>query len=162
MRQSRVVAFPTAVFITLHDGTRERVTLAEGPCARPAPRPDRRRLRAGRTRPSARTSRRARGSTGWREILRRAARFGPLGIVAGTSILTVGLAMVLMPTLTNLAAAALLGAIVGVLKLVNRDRPVLAVPTPVIAATLVVGAASPRACSRACRSIRSTCWCRRW
>ena len=31
MRGSRVVAFPTAVFITLHDGAEERVTLAEGP-----------------------------------------------------------------------------------------------------------------------------------
>src|SRR5262245_65960114 len=31
IRQSRVVAFPTAVFISLHDGEQERVTLAEGP-----------------------------------------------------------------------------------------------------------------------------------
>ena len=31
MRRSRVVTFPTAVFITLHDGVEERVTLAEGP-----------------------------------------------------------------------------------------------------------------------------------
>ncbi len=29
MRKSRVVAFPTAVFISLHDSTGERVTLAE-------------------------------------------------------------------------------------------------------------------------------------
>ena len=31
MRRSRVVVFPTAVFITLHDGAQERVTLSEGP-----------------------------------------------------------------------------------------------------------------------------------
>ena len=31
MRRSRVVAFPTAIFITLHDGVDERVTLSEGP-----------------------------------------------------------------------------------------------------------------------------------
>ena len=31
MRKSRVVAFPTAVFIALHDAGGERVTLAEGP-----------------------------------------------------------------------------------------------------------------------------------
>jgi uncharacterized membrane protein YjjP (DUF1212 family) len=31
MRRSRVVAFPTAIFITVHDGKEERVTLAEGP-----------------------------------------------------------------------------------------------------------------------------------
>src|SRR5262245_23801290 len=31
VRRSRVVAFPTAIFISLHDGEEERVTLAEGP-----------------------------------------------------------------------------------------------------------------------------------
>ena len=31
MRKSRVVVFPTAIFITLHDGDEERVTVAEGP-----------------------------------------------------------------------------------------------------------------------------------
>src|SRR5271165_6415110 len=31
MRRSRIVVFPTAVFISLHDGSKERVTLAEGP-----------------------------------------------------------------------------------------------------------------------------------
>ncbi len=30
MRRARVVAFPTAIFISIHDGTSERVTLAEG------------------------------------------------------------------------------------------------------------------------------------
>ena len=43
MRRSRIVVFPTAVFITLHDGAEERVTLSR---ARAAPRPDRRRVRA--------------------------------------------------------------------------------------------------------------------
>jgi uncharacterized membrane protein YjjP (DUF1212 family) len=31
MRRSRVVAFSTALFITVHDGNDERVTLAEAP-----------------------------------------------------------------------------------------------------------------------------------
>src|SRR5262245_45915063 len=31
IRKSRVVAFPTAIFISLNDGAEERVTLAEGP-----------------------------------------------------------------------------------------------------------------------------------
>jgi uncharacterized membrane protein YjjP (DUF1212 family) len=31
VRRSRVVVFPTAVFISLHDAAGERVTLAEGP-----------------------------------------------------------------------------------------------------------------------------------
>src|SRR5262249_51919126 len=46
---------------------------------------------------------------------------------------------VLLPTFTNLAAAAALGVIVGALKVFNRDRPVLAVPLPVVAAALVAG-----------------------
>src|SRR5262249_36686331 len=50
---------------------------------------------------------------------------------------TVGLAIVLMPVFTSLAPAAVLGAVVGLLKVLNRDRPVLAVPLPVVAATLV-------------------------
>jgi uncharacterized membrane protein YjjB (DUF3815 family) len=37
----------------------------------------------------------------------------------------------------NIATAAVLGVVVGVLKVFNRDRPVLAVPLPVVAAGLV-------------------------
>src|SRR5262249_58111526 len=62
---------------------------------------------------------------------------GLVGVVVGRTILTVGLAIVLWPTLANLATAAALGALVGVLKVFNRDRPVLAVPLPVVAAALV-------------------------
>ena len=79
----------------------------------------------------------------------------------GHTILTVGVAMVLMPALTNLAAAAVLGAIVGAVKVLNRKRPVLAVPMPVIAATLVSALVFSR-CGAACRWIRCTCSCRRW
>ena len=57
--------------------------------------------------------------------------------MAGHTILTFGLALVLMPTPTNLAAAAVLGFIVGLIKLFNRGRAVLAVPLPVIAAAMV-------------------------
>ena len=136
MRWARIVTFPTAVFITLHDGREERVTLAEGLShglrldqiadiyllcnaaerAEVTPREGLDRLAA---------------------ILHQSGRFGPAGIVMGHSILSVGLAMLLQPSLANLAGAALLGFVVGLLKLVNRDRPVLAVPTPVFAATLV-------------------------
>ena len=45
--------------------------------------------------------------------------------------------MVLMPTLANIAAAAILGFIVGVLKLLVPQRTLFAVPMPVVAATLV-------------------------
>jgi uncharacterized membrane protein YjjB (DUF3815 family) len=64
-------------------------------------------------------------------------RFGPVGHLAGHVILTVGLALVLMPTPANLGAAAVLGLIVGLLKLLGPDRTLLAVPVPVIAAATV-------------------------
>lgn len=136
MREVRVVAFPTAVFIALHDGAAERVTLAEASTTR---------LRldqiadvyalgdaAQRTVVTP-----AEGLERLDDILSRRARFGAPGVVLGHTILTVGLAMVLMPALENLAAAALLGVIVGVLKVLNRDQVVLALPLPVVAAALV-------------------------
>jgi uncharacterized membrane protein YjjB (DUF3815 family) len=70
-------------------------------------------------------------------ILRKPARFGSIGTVVGHAILSFGLAMVLMPTWLNLAAATAIGTIVGLAKQMNRDRALLAVPTPVIAAILV-------------------------
>jgi len=136
MRKSRVVAFPTAIFIALHDDAGERVTLAEG--ATHVLRLDQMadvyalgtEALAGDVAPRA-------GLERLSVILRRPARFGLVGTVLGHAVLTMGLAMVLLPTLTNLAAAAALGTIVGLLKLFNRDRAVMSVPTPVIAAALV-------------------------
>ena len=136
MRRSRVVVFPTAVFVSLHDGEQERVTLAEGPTHR---------LRLDQiadvyalTQAAERADVTAReGIERLSEILRKHARFGWAGTFAGHAILTLGLAMVLKPSLFNLFAAVVLGALVGLLKLVNQNRPVLAVPTPVVAAALV-------------------------
>ena len=70
-------------------------------------------------------------------IHRQEARFGPLGTVAGHVIFTVGLALVLMPTAANLGAAAALGFIVGLIKLLVPERTLLSVPVPVIAAAAV-------------------------
>jgi uncharacterized membrane protein YjjP (DUF1212 family) len=136
MRRSRVVAFSTALFLTVQDGNEERVTLAEAPnqvlrldqiaevyrlgeaaqCGDLTPREGLERLTA---------------------VLRKAPRFGPAVTVAGHTILSVGVALVLMPALRNLVAAAVLGAVVGALKAFNRDRPILAAPLSVVAAALV-------------------------
>src|SRR5262249_4455200 len=124
MRRSRVVTFPTAIFICLHDDTGERVTLAEGPTQN---------LRLDQVSDVYTLGEAAqRGEVRPREglerlnaIQRKPPRFGPVGGVAGHVVLSVGLAMVLMPAFNNLAAAAVLGTIVGVLKLSNRDRPIL-------------------------------------
>ena len=138
MRRARIVAFPTAVFISLHDGEQERVTLAE--CATQTLRLDQiadvynlgEAAQRGAVAPHD-------GLEQLSKIRQKGARFGVLGVVVGHVILAVGLAMVLEPPLMNLAAAAILGLIVGVLKAFNRDRPVLSVPLPVVAAGVVSG-----------------------
>jgi uncharacterized membrane protein YjjP (DUF1212 family) len=136
MRKVRVVAFPTAVFISLHDDNGEQVTLAE--C-------ETRLLRLDQMADFYALGEAAQaGNLDLREGLDRLAairrqkpRFGSLGFVAGHTVLTVGLALVLMPTASNLMVAFVLGFIVALLKLVNRGGSVMAVPLPVIAATTV-------------------------
>jgi len=138
MRRSRVVTFPTAVFITLHDGVEERITLAEGPAE--SLRLDQiadvyalgTTVQGGGLAPREALEQLAR-------ILRTTPRFGTAGIVMGHTILTLGLAMVVNPALTNLAAAALLGTIVGSVKALNRKGAVLSVPLSVVAAAIVSG-----------------------
>lgn len=136
VRRSRVVAFPTAIFISLGDRAVERVTLDEGPgqTLRLDQIADVYELGEAAQRGAVAPDDGLKRLNG---ILRKAARFGVAGIVMGHSILSVGLSMVLVPSLTYVAVAALLGAIVGGLKVLNRNQPVLAVPLPVVAAGLV-------------------------
>jgi len=136
VRRSRVVTFPTAIFISLQDPMEERVTLAEGPGQT---------LRLDQIADVYELGEAAQrgavaphdGLERLAEILRKPARFGVAGIVVGHTILSVGVSMVLVPSLTYVAVAALLGAIVGALKALNRNQPVLAVPLPVVAAGVV-------------------------
>jgi uncharacterized membrane protein YjjP (DUF1212 family) len=129
MSGSRAVAFPTALFIALHDGAEERVTLAEGPVQT---------LRLDQIADVYALGEAAqRGAVTLREgldriagILRRTARFGAAGIIAGHTILTVGVAMVLVPVLTHIALAALLGVIVGAAKALNQRRRAAAAKAP--------------------------------
>lgn len=135
-RRARVLAFPTAIFVTLHDGQEERTTLAEGPLAP---------LRLDQMADVYSLGEAAqRGAIDPREglerlatILRQDARFGSLGSIAGHAILTVGLAMLLSPDVAGLAASGALGAVVGAVKVLNGNRPLLAMPLPVAAAALV-------------------------
>lgn len=133
MRKSRVVAFPTAVFISLHDDSGERVTLAQ--CEPQTLRLDQMAdiYALGEAAQSA-SVKPSEGLERLSAILRQEARFGPVGLVAGHTILTFGLALVLMPTLSNLVSAGVLGFMVGLIKMFNRGRALLAVPLPVIAA----------------------------
>lgn len=136
LRHARVVAFPTAVFVSVHDGDREHVALSEGPIQT---------LRLDQVAEIYRLGEVAqRGelepAEGLRlvnETLRRAPRFGTPGVVIGHVVLSAGLSIVLAPSWTNVAATAALGLIVGGLKVLNRDRAILAAPLSVIAAAIV-------------------------
>ncbi|MFN9029841.1 MAG: threonine/serine exporter ThrE family protein [Betaproteobacteria bacterium] len=139
MGKTRVVVLPTAIFITVHDQVSERVTLAEGP---------RQPLRldqiaelyrlGGQAQQASVTPRQALDCL--TDILRAAPRFGALGALLGHTILAVGVAMVLMPTVANIVAAAVLGLVVGLLKAAVRERTLFSVPLPVVAATAVSAA----------------------
>jgi uncharacterized membrane protein YjjP (DUF1212 family) len=125
-----------AIFISVHDGAQERVTLSEG--ATQTLHLD----QIGDVYALGAVALRAEippgeGTKRLSGILRRSGRFGRTGIVVGNAVLALGLALVLTASPANLAAAFLLGALVGGIKTLKGDESVLSVPTPVIAATLV-------------------------
>jgi len=124
------------VFVAVHDGAEERVTLAEGPTQ--ALRLD----QIADVYALGEAAQRAAITPGegidrLAAILRKTARFGTVGGIAGHTILTVGVAMVLTPALEDLGAAAVLGAAVGAAKVFSRKLVGLALPLPVLAAALV-------------------------
>jgi len=145
IRRCRVVAFPTAIFINIQSADDEQVTLTEGPIQT---------LRLDQIADVYTLGDQAQrgevppddGLARLNEILKKAPRFGSVGTIAGHAILTLGLAMLISPAPTNLVAAVVLGAIVGGVKALNRDRPILSAPLSVVAAvlvsTLVFGAAA--------------------
>jgi len=136
MRMSRIVAFPTALFISLHDDSGERVTFAD--VQSQSLRLDQMadiyaigdEAQSGNLDPKEGLKRLA-------EVRRQKARFGRIGMVFGHAILSTGLAIVLMPTPVNLASAAVLGFVVGLIKLFNSGRSVLSIPLSVVTATAV-------------------------
>ena len=69
-----------------------------------------------------------------REIRDSSPRFGPGVSVVGYAVLAIGIALILEPAPREMAAAAVFGAIVGVLRLVARNQSTLQVLLPVIAA----------------------------
>jgi len=133
---ARIIVLPTAIFVTVEEGDEDRTVLSEGP---------RENLRLDQVadvyaladEAQRGTLEPADGLLRLTEILRRPSRFRPLVVVLGHAILTVGLALILLPTFTNLLAAAVLGALVGGVKMLNRDQPVLSIPMPVVAALMV-------------------------
>ncbi len=74
-------------------------------------------------------------------ILRARPRFGALGRVLGTGVLTVGLGLMLNPTPTALPVYLVLGAVIGVLELWAERVLVLSLILPVVAAFVITWAA---------------------
>jgi uncharacterized membrane protein YjjP (DUF1212 family) len=64
-------------------------------------------------------------------------RFGDVSSVAGYAVLTVGLALILHPAARDVACAAVLGAVVGVLRRLGRGRRSAEALMPFLAATSV-------------------------
>lgn len=135
-RRVRVVAFPTALFITMHDGEQERVTLAEGPLQGLRLDQMAEVYTLGADAQEGRITV-ADGLKRLTDINRSVARFGLLGGVLGHLVLSVGIAMVLNPTVANLVVAGSLGMLVGVIKSMNRGKGVLSVPISVVMSTFV-------------------------
>jgi uncharacterized membrane protein YjjP (DUF1212 family) len=136
LKRPRVVVFPTAVYVAVSDGAAEHVTLSGGPNLR---------VRLDQIAAIYALGDEARrGGVSPRDgmerlegIARMGPRFGTAGVVLGHAVLAVGLATVLMPSAENLLAAAALGLVVGGLKALNRDQPVLSAPLSVVAAGVV-------------------------
>jgi uncharacterized membrane protein YjjP (DUF1212 family) len=133
---ARITAFPTSLLVTLGDGGSATLELTTPLSS--IPRLDQISALhhllhdAERSRVSP-----AEGLRRLGEIRRLAPRFGPVASIAGYVVLAVGIALILHPAPRDVAAAALFGAIVGVLRLAAQNQPTLNILLPVIAAFVI-------------------------
>jgi uncharacterized membrane protein YjjP (DUF1212 family) len=72
-----------------------------------------------------------------RKILSEKHRFGPIGILIGYVLFSMGIGMLLQPTPEQLVVSGVLGAIVGVLLILSQGRNRFLLILPVIAALIV-------------------------
>src|SRR5215203_7571756 len=126
---ARFSVFPTSLFLTLGRG--EAATIEPTRLAFATPRLDQiaavHRLAEEAERGSVAP---AAGIVRLEEIHATGSRFGPLASVLGYTTLTIGIALILRPAVRDVAAAAVLGTIVGVLRLLARCRRSLEVLMP--------------------------------
>lgn len=136
MRDARFSAFPTFVLLTLGQG--KAATIEPTTRLSATPRLDQiaavhelaSEAEQGAVSPAA-------GIERLDEIRAMDNRFGEGSSVVGYAVLTVGLALVLHPAARDVACAAVLGALVGVLRRLGRDRRTIEALMPFIAATCV-------------------------
>ncbi len=72
-----------------------------------------------------------------RKILSEKHKFGPLGILFGYILFSMGIGMLLQPTPEQLGVSGVLGAIVGILLIFSRGRTRFLLILPVVAALIV-------------------------
>ena len=72
-----------------------------------------------------------------RKILSEKHKFGPLGILLGYILFSMGIGMLLQPTPEQLVVSGVLGAIVGILLIFSRGRNRFLLILPVVAAMIV-------------------------
>ena len=136
LRDARFSAFPTFVLLTLGQG---RAATVE-PTARLSGTPRLDQIAAvhelatlaerGEVAPTA-------GIERLDAIRRMDNRFGDVSSVVGYAVLTVGIALILHPAARDVACAAVLGALVGVLRRLGRGRRTVEALMPFLAATCV-------------------------
>jgi uncharacterized membrane protein YjjP (DUF1212 family) len=134
--QVRVSAFPTFVMISMAGG--EPTTLEVTPMDADSPRLDRIAAVEGLCADAERGELEVNEALDrLEEIEERPPRFGIVVNVVGYAILSAGLCLVLRPARREVAGAAVLGLVVGILQPLLRDRRPLRVLLPVLAAFLV-------------------------
>ena len=136
LRDARFSAFPTFLLLTLGQGKAATVE----PTTRLSPTPRLDQIAAvheladdaehGEVAPRA-------GIERLEAIRRMENRFGDVSSVVGYAILTAGLALILRPAARDVACAAALGALVGVLRRLGSGRRALETLMPFLAATVV-------------------------
>jgi len=136
MHDARFSAFPTFVLLTLGQGQAATIE----PTARLSSTPRLDQIAAVHelaTRAARGEVAPADGIAQLDAIRRMDNRFGEASSVAGYAVLAVGVALILHPAARDVASAALLGAVVGVLRRLGRGRPAVEALMPFLAATCV-------------------------
>lgn len=135
-----VVALPTVLFVKLDDGDAARVDFTSEEGVAPTfAQIDRVFALARDAEALAVTP--AEGLARLDAIMATRPRFGAVAGVAGHALMTVGIALVLKPSLAIVAPAAVFGAVVGVLKAFAHNRGMLQTLLPTLAAFVVAALA---------------------
>jgi uncharacterized membrane protein YjjP (DUF1212 family) len=140
-QSARISAFPTYLMVTMGHGEPALLELTSALAS--APRLDQisslDRLATEAERGAVRP---AEGLRRLEEIRELAARFGRVQGIVGYSVLSVGLALILNPSVPDLVAAAVFGAVVGFLRTLGHRHMPVQVLMPVLAAFAVSGLAA--------------------